>query len=123
MSTPDPVPVGDIDAQLSKAVKGVHRARWWTLGIVGGAMLVALAVLGILVYHQQRELEASCSFYYSASVVPVTPAAPATQPSLLGVKLIASARVSYYGQDCGGKLPQNPSLKHWASYYHVRYVP
>jgi hypothetical protein len=122
MTGENPRPVADIDKQVTIGLREAHRLRWYIVGAIFGLLAAGISVLGILVIHQQSELRASCQFYASAANVPVTPVPPAVRPSELGVKIIASSRVAYYGQGCGGHLMPNPSLQHWASYYNVHYV-
>ena len=126
----EPRPVSELDLKLTSAIQGVHRARWITIIVALVVLTAACITLGVIVWQQQRELRAtydelnaSCGWYAEVSVLPVMPAAPTGKPTRVAVQLIASSRIAYYGQGCGGRLAPNPSLKQWAAYYHVRYLP
>lgn len=118
-----PRTVGEVDESLNGTLRGFHRLRWGLLVVVAAAMVAGLIWLALIALRQQTQLEASCGFWANAAVAPVNPTPPATRPSPLGVKLIASSRVAYYRQGCSPALPPNPSLERWAAYYGVMYVP
>ena len=118
-----PRTVGEVDDSLHGTIKGLHRLRWILIAVVGTALVGGLIALGLIALKQQSELQASCGFWSNAGVAPVNPMPPAVRPSLLGVKLVADSRIAYYHQGCAPALPPNPTLKRWAAYYGVQYLP
>lgn len=106
---------------LEREIRHWHRLRWLFTTIVGGILLVAVAMGAYQLHQDAVRLAASCSFYRDLSLAPV-PNNP--KPSQLGVHLLLDSRVAYYGEGCGPPLkPPSASLVHWASYYGLHVLP
>src|SRR5215471_8610919 len=122
-----PPSVHDLDAELAKTAHGLWRSRWRALLIfavlaaAGVLVLAAVALRQAAINQQQADrLHASCQFYLDIAQAPITLPPGATRPSLLGVKIVADSWVAYHHQGCGASPPPTPSLRHWATYYHLR---
>lgn len=68
---------------------------------------------------QQKELQASCSFWYQLGTAPVTPIPPVTRPSKLGISIVVGSRFAYAGENCGTLPVPSPELEKWAAYYNL----
>jgi len=122
-----PPSVHDLDAELAKTAHGLWRSRWRALLIfavlaaAGVLVLAAVALRQAAINQQQADrLHASCQFYLDIAQAPITLPPGATRPSSLGVKIVADSWVAYHHQGCGASPPPTPSLRHWATYYHLR---
>lgn len=68
---------------------------------------------------QQKELQASCSFWKQLGTAPVTPIPPVTRPSKLGISIVVGSRFAYLGENCGTLPVPSPELEKWAAYYQL----
>lgn len=115
----EPRPVKDIDSELSRAIRGVHRLRWAGTLALAVVVVVALAAGGLVLVRQQSQLKASCSLYRDLSVLPVKPIPPVKRPSKLGITIVVDSRIAYIGE-CSHDIPApDPSLVFWARFYHL----
>lgn len=115
----EPRPTADIDAELSHAIKGVHRLRWTGTLVLAVVFVVALAAGALVLVRQQNQLSASCSLYRDLSALPVKPIPPVRRPSKLGITIVVDSRIAYLGE-CSHDIPSpDPSLVFWAHFYHL----
>jgi len=127
MADNQPDSVHKVDVQLASTLRGIHRTRWVILAATGLALVSGLVYQQVQIQTQKQQinnqrvqLESSCLFWGELSGLPVTVTPPAKVPSELGVGLVVYARDAYSGQSCGELPPADPSVIHWAAYYHLR---
>jgi hypothetical protein len=115
-----PQGVQEIDQGLANQLQGFHQLRWagvWTLVVV---VLLGLAALGFVVFHQSQQLVGSCQFYQDLSGAPVAVNPATHKASELSVKIVADSRAAFVQEGCRGGLPAAASsLIYWAGRYHV----
>jgi hypothetical protein len=112
-----PESVPDIDKQLARSLRGLHRARWFGVAVLTVVVAIAIGVFAWMVVVQQDRLQASCRFYHLIGTLNV-PSHPV--PGREGILLVVDSRVSYVGQGCGSLPPASPALRYWASRYAIR---
>lgn len=117
MTNQHPRPTSDIDYELEHTIKRFQRLRWWSVLALGIVVLIALVAGGVVLYHQNHQLTASCSLYHDLSKLSVTPPPPSKQPSRVTVTIVVDARRAYIGECPGDPPPPDPSLVFWAHYY------
>jgi hypothetical protein len=115
-----PREVADIDERLAGQLHNFHQLRWagiWTLVVI---VLLGLAALGFVVFHQSQQLVGSCQFYQDLSGAPIAVNGVTHKATQLSVKIVADSRAAFVQEGCkGGLAPASESLIRWARYYHV----
>jgi hypothetical protein len=120
MPTARPPSTESLDADLAGTLKRFHRLRWILVSVTGGLLVVALVVFGILLYRQERAIQATCSFYGDIARVDIKPVPPLRRPSKLTVTLVSHTRTAYEGLHCSPALPPpSAELEHWAAVYRI----
>ena len=115
-----PQSVKSLDDDLAGTLKRFHRLRWILVSVTGALVVVALVVGGILLYRQERAIQATCSFYGDIAGVDIKPVPPLRRPSRLTITLVSHTRAAYNGLHCTPALPPpSAELEHWAAVYHI----